>query len=97
MHECLPFHSEFGEKGLLIEAPLFAQGRNLFHRLNDDVLRAGDGVGRSLRLLVRGRSDREDQQLTGRVADGVEVVVVIPEYLANLFFGKQPRVMGDGL
>ncbi len=41
------------------------------------------------------RSDREDEQLTGGAADGVKVIVVVPEHLVDLAFDNQAGVVRD--
>jgi len=76
----------FGRGGLL----LFE-----WQGLNDDGVRAADRVGRTGTFLVFSWRDRIDEQLTGTLTDGVEMVVVVPEHLRDGIGGQQTRVMRD--
>ncbi len=63
--------------------------------LNDDGVRAADRIGRAGSFLVFSWRDRIDEQLTGTLTDGVEMVVVVPEHLGDGIGGQQARVMCD--
>lgn len=62
---------------------------------NGYVLRIGYGVRRARRLADAGGRDREHEELTCGAADGVEVVVVVPENLINFISRDQPGVVCD--
>src|ERR1700676_5169671 len=74
----------------------FKSEESSLERLDDDVLRTADRVGRARSLVVPGWSDRKDVQLAGTLTDGVQVVVVVPEHLGDGIAGQQAGVMGDG-
>jgi hypothetical protein len=64
-------------------------------RLDSDVLWAADRVGRALGLLMLGCSDGKHVKLAGTLADGIQMVVVVPEHLSDGIAGQQACVMSD--
>ena len=49
-------------------------------------------IWRSWSLADAGGRDREDEQLSGRSADRVQVIVIVPEKLVNFVSRKQSGV-----
>src|ERR1700761_6941428 len=64
--------------------------------LDDDVLRMGDGVWRTSRLGGAERGYGEDVELSRALADGIEVMGIVPEHLVDFVRGEQAGAGGDG-
>ena len=60
--------------------------------LNDDVIRTADRVRRTGCFVISRRSDGKDVQLSGQLADCIQMVVVVPEHLVDRFLGQQACV-----
>jgi len=63
--------------------------------LDDDSVRESDCVGRAGRLAHACWSDRENEQSTGREADRVQVIGVIPEELVDLEVRQKSGIWCD--
>ena len=57
-------------------------------RLDSDVPRMADCVRRARSFAIVGRSYREDIKLFGASADGIKVVLIVPEHLIDLMLGN---------
>jgi hypothetical protein len=64
-------------------------------RLNDDVYRRVYRVWRVGGLAVAGRGDSKDAQLTSILADGIEMVRVVPEALLHIIRGEKSGICRD--
>src|ERR1700721_2598602 len=80
-----------------VREPLLPETLALSLGQDDDALRIGYGVGRAWGLGDPGRGHGEYEELAGGVADGVEVIVLVPVHLIYLIPDDQTGVVRDGI